>query len=611
MSRFLRRDVEAGAENPPAKNADPRYGRCTVTVERRPDGASLLRSKQPLGTYPQRFHDYLFEWANLAPDRTFLAERTSDGNAWTRITFAEAAEKVRLIAAALADRELGPERPVLILSGNAIDHQLLALGSMTAGIPYASISVAYSLVSQDHGKLKHIVKLLDPGLIYASDAETYARALAIPEMQGREIVVGRPSPSVEDTTSFTRLLEGGSRERLITAEKRIGLDTIVKFLFTSGSTGVPKAVITTQRMICSNHHMMAHAWTFLDRRPPVLVDWLPWSHVFGGNCSVGFALRWGGTFYIDDGKPMPADIGRTIRNLREVSPTVYFNVPRGFDFIATELRNDGALRKRFFADLDMMFYAAASLPEHLWKLLADMAETSNATPPSMLTGWGLTETAPAILLLHEHGGMPGNLGSPLPGLELKLVPNGRKLEARVRGPNVTPGYWRMPEATAKAFDEEGYFITGDALAFIDEREPRKGIRFNGRVVEDFKLSSGTWVHTASIRERALQSLAGLILDVVVTAPDRDDVGLLVFPSPGAVLGEAYMLDILTGLRRMNEGAGGLSQRIARAMVMREPPSLDKGEMTDKGSLNMHGILHHRGGLVDRLYAGDDAEVLRP
>jgi feruloyl-CoA synthase len=597
---------------PAPDRAGERFGPITVDMRREPGGIIRLRSNEAVPAYPERFHDYLFHWEGRRPTAVMLAERRPGQDGWATISYAEAAGKVRAIAAALAERRLGPERPVLILSGNAIEHQLLALGALTAGVPFAPISVAYSLVSQDLGKLRHILNLLNPGLVYAANAAVFARALTIPEMQGREIVVGAPSPEVPDATPFAKLLEGGSAARLAQASAKIGPDTIAKFLFTSGSTGTPKGVITTHRMLNSNLAMQDHVWPFMSARPPVMVDWLPWSHVFGGNHNFGQVLKNGGTLYIDNGKPIPGEIEKSIRNLREVSATIYLNVPKGFELLLPYLQSDNVLRKRFFADLDAMFYAAATLPENLWAGFAEIARAQRPdNPPSMVSGWGLTETAPGILILNRHDAEIGNLGPPMPGQDIKLVPNGEKLEIRVRGTNVTPGYWRMPEITAQAFDDEGFFITGDAVTFVDENDAARGFRFNGRIGEDFKLSSGTRVHAAEIWARARQALGALVFDVVLTAPDRDDVGLLIFPPAGRTIDDAYRAELRATIRRMNEGISGSSRVIARAIVLAEPPSLDAGEITDKGSLNSRGIRERRKQFVERLYDDADPEVIRP
>jgi feruloyl-CoA synthase len=595
-----------------AQAGSDRFRPVTVTMQREPGGIIRLLANEPLPPHPDRFHDHLFRWAKDAPARTFLAERRPGQEGWATISYSEAADKVSRIAAALAERNLGPRRPIVILSGNAIDHQLLSLAAMVAGIPFAPISVAYSLISQDLGKLRHILKLLDPGMVYAANGAMFARALTIPEMRGREVVTGAPAPELPHTTPFAELLKGGSAARLKEAAAKVTPDTVIKFLFTSGSTGVPKGVTTTQRMLNSNLAMTEYIWPFMSARPPVLVDWLPWSHVFGGNYNSGKVLKNGGTLYIDDGKPTPADFEKSVRNLREVSPTIYLNVPKGFELLLPHLQKDDALRKRFFADLDAMFYAAATLPERLWAGLEEIAQRERPDDtPSMISGWGLTETSPAALIVNRHGAEIGNVGPPLPGMEAKLVPNGDKLEIRIRGPNVTPGYWNMPDLTKAAFDDEGFFITGDAVTFIDENDAARGFRFNGRTAEDFKLSSGTRVHTAEIWARARQALGALVFDVVLAAPDRDDLGLMIFPPPGRTLDATYRDELRAALRTMNAGVSGSSRTIARAIVLTEPPSLDAGEITDKGSLNSRGIRDRRAAFVARIYDDNDPDVIKP
>jgi feruloyl-CoA synthase len=594
-----------------AESVHARFRNVTVDMRRDADGVIRLFVREPLRPYPDRFHDHLSRWANEQPARTFLAERRPGHDGWASIGYAETAEQVQLVAQALAQRDLSPQRPVLILSGNAIEHQLLALAAMNAGVPFAPISVAYSLISQDLGKLRYIMNLLDPGLVYAADAR-FARALTIPEIRGREIVLGTPSSEVPGATPFSDLLSGGSPAMLAQAAAKIGPDTVAKFLFTSGSTGTPKGVTITHRMINSNMTMFEQIWPFIVKRPPVLVDWLPWSHVFGGNHNIGQVLRSGGTLYIDDGKPTPGEFERSLRNLREVSSTMYLNVPKGFELLLPALSKDTDLRKRFFADLDAMFYAAATLPEHLWHGLAELAQRERPhDPPSMISGWGLTETAPGSLILNRHDAEIGNIGPPLPGQEVKLVPNGGKLEIRVRGPNITPGYWGAPDLTKQAFDDEGYFITGDAVTFVGEADAGRGFRFNGRVAEDFKLSSGTRVHAAEIWARARQAFGTLVFDVVVAAPDHDDLGLLIFPPAGRGIDAGYRAALKDALVRMNEGITGSSRVVARALILSEPPSLDAGEITDKGSLNSRGIRERRQSEVARLYDAGDADVIRP
>jgi feruloyl-CoA synthase len=591
---------------------DERLGPVAIAMDEAPDGSLLLRSTVPLEPYPLRVHDFLFDWAEKRPDGIFLAERVPGLPGWRTITWSEAAAKVLAIAAALAERDLGPEHPVAILSGNSIDHALMALASMTAGVPFAPISTAYSLMSGDHGKLKHILALLDPGLVFADDAERYAAALTLPEMRGREIVARAETPKVPGIVPLAKLLEGGSKARLEEARAAVGPDDIAKFLFTSGSTGVPKGVIITHRSMGINITQVRQCWRLIFLRPLVLVDWLPWNHVFGGNNNINATLVSGGTLYIDDGRPVPGELGKTLRNIREVSPTFYFNVPRGFDLLLREFDKDAELRHAFYRDLEGTIYTGAAMPDHVWAGIEQLGRKTTGRRIDVLTGWGMTEGGPSVTFLHMPRGELGNIGTPVPDIELKLVRNGTKLEGRTRGTCVTPGYWRMPEATARAFDSEGFFITGDAVRFVDPGDPGRGFFFDGRVVEDFKLESGTFVNTGDVRMRALLALEALALDVVVAAPNRPDLGLLVYPPP-AMLGsidDAYRAQVAAALKRMNAGMAGSSRIVARALIVTEPPAIDRGEITDKGSLNMRAVLENRTALVDSLYDDANPEVIR-
>lgn len=591
--------------------AELEFAPVVVDIEHQPNDAMVLRTRIDFTVPDERFHDYLTHWAKETPDATFMAERESPDGGWRKISYGEAHARARAIAAGLATRDLGQDKPMMILSGNSIDHQVVAMAAMMAGVPYAPISVAYSTVSEDFAKLKHIIGLLDPGLVFVVDAAPFKRALSIPEMAGREIVAIRNVEAVAGAKPLAAL-ESDERATLDARDASLGPDTIAKILFTSGSTGVPKGVITTHRMMCSTQHQMALLWPFLTQEKPVILDWLPWSHVFGGTFCVGIALRYGGAFYIDDGKPMASEFPKTVRNLREISPTYYWSVPKGYEFLLAALNADDALRQSFCRNLKMMFYAGASLPEPIWRALERHCKQTSGRHVPMLTSWGLTETAPSITMVPNAHSAAGNVGVPVPGAELKLIPNRGKLEARVRGPNITPGYWRMPEATHAAFDSEGYFLTGDALLFINQSEPARGMRFDGRVTEDFKLLTGTWVNVGEIRGRANAALAGLASDTVVAAPDRDDLGLLIIAAPGHIPDdEVYLEKLRQALTRMNSQVSGTSNIIARAIVLETPPSLDSGEITDKGSLNSRLILQNRFDIVDRLYSDDDPDVIIP
>lgn len=565
-----------------------RYAPAEVQVEKRADGATVLRSPQPLRPHARAVGDWLVQWHERVPDRTFIAERKGDG--WRRVSYRDALSDARRIGQALLNLGLGPDKPVAILSDNGVDHALLALGAMHAGVPVAPISPAYSLMSKDFAKLKQIFALLRPGLVFASDPEKFAPALA---------AVGATS------TPVGKLLETNPGSTLEVAFSRITPDTVAKILFTSGSTGTPKGVINTHRMLTSNQESWAQLWPFVEERPQVLVDWLPWNHTFGGNACFNMMLRNGGTLYIDGGKPAPGLIETTARNLREISPTMYFNVPRGFDLLMPMLEQDAALRSSFFRDLDMVFYAGAALPQNLWERLEKLALDEKGGNLAMLSAWGSTETAPMASCVHYPIERAGVVGNPAPGCELKLVPSGGKLEVRVKGPNVTPGYFRRDDLTREAFDEEGYYRIGDAMKFADPAAPGKGLVFDGRVAEDFKLSTGTWVHVGAVRVKLIAACDPLLQDAVITGHDRDQMGALVFLSPAAK--GADVRGRLSQALRDLAGEGGSSTHPGRLLVMEEPPQIDAGEITDKGYVNQRATLERRDALVRAIYANPPGE----
>lgn len=603
-----------------------RFGADAVEIGRGGDGTVTVAAQAPLGTHPARMTDCLIHWASVAPERSFMAKRDATGE-WRPLRYAEALDGARRIAQALIDRRLDAERPVMILSGNDLEHALLGLGCQLAGIPYAPVSPAYSLVSQDFEKLKHAVKTLTPGLVFAARGEPYARAIVAAVPPRTEVVLTEGAVPGRRTTRFADLLAAEPTQAVVAAYAATGPDTMVKFLFTSGSTRMPKAVVNTQRMLCSNMQMLTQCWPFLGEEPPVLLDWLPWNHTFGGNHNVGIALYHGGTLHIDDGKPTPQLIGETLRNLREVSPTIYFNVPKGFEEIAIALEQDPALRASYFKRLKMQFYAGASLSQPVWDRLHAVAEAACGERVLMTGGFGMTETAPSALNVMQEAVRAGQIGIPNPGLTVRLVPVGDKLELRYRGPNVTPGYWRAPGETAEAFDEEGFFKSGDAVRWFDPERPALGFVFDGRVAEDFKLSTGTWVSVGPLRARVAQAGAPYVQDSVVTGHDRDEVGLLFFPhlelcrglaqapadaAPEAVLAapavRAFFADLVDRLHA--EGTGS-ANRITRALVLAEPPSIDRSEITDKGSINQRAVLAQRAALVEALHAGTHPDLLKP
>ena len=592
-----------------------RMGDCRATLEHRGDGAMIVRNINPLGPYPRSVADRLDHWAAAAPDRVWLAERDAAGG-WRRVTYAQARVKARNIAAGLLRRGLSAERPLVILSGNDIDHALLGMAALYAGVAYAPVSPAYSLISSDHGKLKHIFDLLTPGLVYVSDAAPYARALANAVPAGVEIVVGANPPPGRETTPFSALLAERGDAAVDAAHAATTHDTIAKFLFTSGSTGAPKAVVNTQRMLCSNMAMTTAHFAWLMDEPPVTLDWSPWNHTAGGNHDFNLILNNGGTLHIDDGKPTPGAIERTVRNLREVSPTWYFNVPKGYDALVPFLRADKALRESFFKNLKLMWYAGAGMAQHVWDALDELAAMTTGERVLVLTGLGSTETAPFALAADQTMIGAGVVGAPARDVVMKLVPAEGKHEVRLRGPLITPGYWRQPDLTAAAFDEEGFYRMGDALRFVDAGDVNKGFRFDGRIAEDFKLATGTWVAVGPMRASLIDALAPLAQDVALAGLDRDFVGALIFPDAGecaklpggAASAGAEIARRLAAHARQSTGS---STKVARAILLDEGPSIDKGEMTDKGSINQRAVLANRAALVERLYAEPpDAGVLR-
>ncbi|SED27613.1 feruloyl-CoA synthase [Beijerinckia sp. 28-YEA-48] len=583
-----------------------------VSLVTRSDGSMILRSNVPTVESEDRLHDYLRHWAAVRPQQTFLAERNKDGNGWREITYAEADDAVSRLGESLASRPLGPDRPILILSGNSIDHQLMALAAMSVGIPYTPLSVAYSTLSGDLGKLRAILTLLDPGLIFVDDAQPFVRALAIPEMQGREIVVARGHDLVPGAQSLNGLLSAQPGNNLKKRAEAVTADTVAKILFTSGSTGSPKGVPTTHRMMTTSQEQIASIWPFMSQQIPVILDWLPWSHVFGGSFSLNSALRHGGIFYIDDGRPVPGEFARTVRNIQDIRPTHYWNVPKAYELLVPALRDNELARKNFFSDLLMMFYAGASLPEPIWRDLVELGRQTTGRDVPMLTSWGLTETAPSITIVNCSALEVGNIGIPVPGLELKLVPHQGKMEARARGPNVMAGYWKLPEATAAAFDEEGYFRTGDALKLADPHNASKGVIFDGRTTEDFKLLSGTWVDAASVRLRVLAAFTGLASDVVVTGADRSEIGVLILPTAGRNPDDPDYRDALgRALSKANDAVSGSAQVVAKAGLLRQMPTFDSGEITEKGSLNARLIRERHRDEIDRLHSGLEVDTIVP
>ena len=595
-----------------------RLGPREFILDRRPDGSILIRSPRALAPYPDKLTERLEHWAQAAPERAFMAQRDASGG-WRTITYAQTLDLVCRIATALLARHPSVERPIVILSGNDIEHALLGLAANYIGIPYAPISPPYSLLSGDFGRLRHIFDLLTPGLVFAADGHLFHRAIEAVVPADLEVIVTRNPLTDRATTLFSALTGTAPHPDADAAHARVGPDTIAKILFTSGSTGMPKGVITTQRMWCSNQVMLRGALAYFQDEPPVIVDWAPWHHVAGGNHDVGLVLYNGGTMYIDEGKPVPGLIEETVRNLREIAPTWYFTVPKGYEALLPYFRSDAELRRNFFSRVKVLWFAGAALSQPLFDEMKDLALLTCGERILFLTGLGSTETAPYALGRMWESEKSTNIGLPPPGVELKLVPMDGKLDARLRGPNITPGYWRQPELTAKAFDEEGYYRLGDALMFDDPDDPGKGLLFDGRTAEDFKLASGTWVSVGPLRARVVEQFAPYVKDAVIAGADRDEIGVLLFPdidacrkrapdlAPDApvadVLAHANVRDaIRERLRALAREATGGSNRVCRALLLETPPSLDLGEATDKGSLNQGMVLRQRAALVEELYA---------
>ena len=606
-----------------------RFGVTRVTLKDGVPGTHYLQADQALEAYPDRLTDRLQHWAQHKPTQTLFARRIkqSDGSLgdWRHVTYAEAWQTARNIAQGLINRGLNAERPVVILSENSLEHALLALGCMVAGVPFVPTSPPYSLISQDYDKLKHVLRTVTPGMVFASDAR-YAKAIAATVSNDMEIVMVEGGVEGKSITPFEDLCRTPASAQVDAAIAATGPDTIVKFLFTSGSTKLPKAVINTQRLWCANQQQMAQSMPILAEAPLVLVDWLPWNHTFGGNHNFGMVVFHGGTMYIDDGKPTPALMHETLRNLREIAPTVYFNVPTGFEAIANAMKTDDLLRKTLLSRVQMFFYAGAALAQPIWDSLYESQEREVGERIVMGTGLGMTESGPFGIFVTNPYVNAGDLGVPTPGLELKLVDMGGKTEVRYRGPNITPGYWRNAEETKGAFDDEGFFCTGDAVKWIDETDVHLGLKFDGRIAEDFKLATGTFVSVGPLRGKIIAAGAPYIQDVVLTGINLKEVGAMVFPTPAVralsgIAADAPLADVLGSepvlahfqkvINDLAKTATGSANRIARMCLLSEPPTIDKGEITDKGSINQRAVLSHRADTVAALHEERLHFILKP
>ena len=612
-----------------ARYRDMRYGVTSVQVQTRNDGVQYVQADLPLAAHPQRMTDKLLHWARVTPERTCLArrKRLPDGTTgeWEHLTYAQAVTAARRIGQALLQRHLSVDRPVVILSENSLEHGMMALACMMVGIAYCPVSPAYATLSKDFDKLKHILHTLTPGLVMAADAQRYGAAIeaCVPKDVDVVLVNGELNRS---HTRFSDLLQTNDTAAVDAAMQATGPDTVVKFLFTSGSTHLPKGVINTHRMWCANQQQMWQSMPVLGEAPPVLVDWLPWNHTFGGNHNVGLVLFHGGSLYIDDGKPVPALMPETLRNLREIAPTVYFNVPTGLEAIANAMHNDDQLRRNLLSQVRMFFYSGAALAQPIWDSLHAAQERELGQRIVMGTGLGMTETGPFGIFVPRPEVASGDLGLPAAGLQLKLVPIGDKVEVRYKGPNVTPGYWRAPQATAEAFDEEGFLKSGDAVVWRNPSNPNEGLRFDGRIAEDFKLATGTFVSVGPLRARIIAAGAPYVQDAVITGLNMNEVGAMLFTTPrvrelsplppNASLADtlqhpqvvSFFQGLLDALATQSTGS---ANRVARMVLLSEPPSIDSGEVTDKGSINQRAVLKHRAALVQAVHDGSAANLLTP
>ena len=590
------------------------YLKHQLLIDHREDGEMIMSSGLTLDPVAQNTGEWLHRWAAETPDAVFLAERSGPG--WNKLKYGDALSQVQSVAASLLDHGVGPGEKIVILSGPGIKHGILKLAAQYIGVATVPVAEQYSLIPDAQPRLIHIAEKICPAMVFAEDAEKFARGLALPQFDNALKVVGGLAGT--GMITFERLL--ASTTDISAARDTVTPQTLAKILFTSGSTSTPKGVPQTHHMMCVNQNQYSGCLPFLKARPPVILSWLPWNHVFAGNSNFNMALAFGGALYLDTGKPVKGLFDTTLENLRMVKPTMSANVPVGYAMLVEAMREDAQLRHNFFADLDFIFYAGASLPADVWQGIEELAMIELGRVPMLTSSWGMTETAPMALMHYEGNATSGMIGIPGPELEARLLPiDDNRYELRVRGPNVMDGYYEEPEKNAETFDDEGFMKTGDAVCFADPDRLESGLQFDGRIGEDFKLLSAVWVQSARLRLGAMPALAGLAQDIVITGENRTDLGLLVFPDPqlglqagddGTIQDAHYCAKIRSVLAKLAETATGSSNRIVRAIVLGEPPSVKAHEITAKGNLNNNAVLRHRAGFVERLYDDSDPATIQ-
>lgn len=597
---------------------DIRLGARDFTIERCPDGDILIGNSEPLEDYPERFTERLEYWAAVDPGRIFIAEREGDG--WRSLSYGEVLAQVEAVAQGLLDMGLGPEHPLMILSHNSIDHAILALAAMHVGIPYAPVSTGYVTLSSDYQRLAHVVRTIGPGLVFVTDADAFGPALAMTLPKETAIAASFGTVAGREVVPIADLKRTVPTAAVAEAKARVSGDSVGKILFTSGSSALPKGVINTHRMLSSNQRMQGQAWRFVEDSPPIILEWAPWNHTLGSNSVFGLALFYGGTIYLDDGKITPDGIARTAENIALVRPTAFFGVPVVYQLLMPYLKEDARIRDAMFERLQILFYAGANLSDSLWRDLRAAMIAARGRPVLTVSALGATETGPTMTTCSWDAGQPGIVGMPVAGVRLKLTAAGDRLELRVKGPSITPGYWRDAEATAKAFDEDGWYRMGDAVRFVDENAPEKGLAYDGRLSENFKLATGTWVTVAPLREQVISSFAPLIGDAVIVGHSEFEVGALMFPIlkrcrtlPGC--GEAGSLEEMLALPAFREEIQGRldalsaqgnssTTRITRVVLIPEEPT--GLELTDKQTLSYAAVLRQREADVVGLYRGEIA-----